>query len=95
MRDIHCLESSCEHVRVMAAGMGVFHSVQVIVNTQCCIVFKCGNLHSAVFITDANIGFVVSSVVLWVFSVVLTVTGPVTMAIRKGKVCILFASYEI
>ena len=59
------------------------YSVALFVSKQ-----SCGNLNSAVFITDANKGFLASSVVLWVFSVVLTIIGPVTMAVRKGEVCI-------
>ena len=61
----------------------LMYSVALFVSKQ-----SCGNLNSAVFITDANKGFLASSVVLWVFSVVLTIIGPVAMAVRKGKICI-------
>ena len=38
IRDTHCLETHKENVRVMEAGMEVFHNAQVIVNVQCYIV---------------------------------------------------------
>ena len=93
MKDIYCLDIHNEHVRVMAAGMEVFHSAKVNY-CQCTLLhglsLKCDNLLSTVYITDANIGFLVSSILLWVLSVtvVLTIIGSVTMAVRRGKVCI-------